>query len=114
MATTTLLVHTIIVLVIGYSQLVVSTNELEKMLTNVIKLGTDSSYPGESCKEKYNNNVASHGQSEYYWIKTDQVYRVYCDMELTCGGITGGWMRIANIDQFHASQSICGMLMGFN
>ena len=42
--------------------------------------------------------MASRGQSGYYWIKTDQVYRVYCDMELTCGGITGGWMRIANID----------------
>ena len=42
--------------------------------------------------------MASRGQSGYYWIKTDQVYRVYCDMELTCGGITGGWMRIANIN----------------
>ena len=38
------------------------------------------------------------GQSGYYWIKTDKEYRVYCDMEMTCGGITGGWMRIANID----------------
>ena len=26
---------------------------------------------------------------------------VYCDMSLTCGGITGGWMRIAQLDPQH-------------
>ena len=98
MATDSLLVYTIIVLVAGYSQLVVSTSELEALFSCINKLGTDSSSPGKSCKDIYNYNMASRGQSGYYWIKTDQVYRVYCDMELTCGGITGGWMRIANID----------------
>ena len=68
------------------------------MFSCVNKLGTDSSHPAKSCRDIYNYNMASRGQSGYYWIKTDQVYRVYCDMELTCGGITGGWMRIANID----------------
>ena len=43
--------------------------------------------------------MASCEQSGYYWINdTDNILKVYCDMELTCGGITGGWMRIANID----------------
>ena len=98
MATDSLLVYTIIVLVAGYSQLVVSTSELEALFSCINKLGTDSSSPGKSCKDIYNYNMASRGQSGYYWIKTDQVYRVYCDMELTCGGITGGWMRIANIN----------------
>ena len=94
-----LLVYTIIVLVVGYSQLVVChTSELETLFSCVSKLGTDFSNPGKSCRDIYNNNMASRGQSGYYWIKTDQVYRVYCDMELTCGGIRGGWMRIANID----------------
>ena len=81
--------HTMIVLIVGYSQLVESRNS---------KLGKTSSHPGKSCKDIYNCNLACRGQSGYYWIKTDQVYRVYCDMELTCGGITGGWMRIANTD----------------
>ena len=39
--------------------------------------------------------MASHGQSGYYWINnTDNILKVYCDMELTSGGITGGcnWM----------------------
>ena len=99
MATDSLLVYTIILLVVGYSQLVLShTSELETLFSCVNKLGIDSSSPGKSCRDIYNNNMASCGQSGYYWIKTDQVYRVYCDMELTCGGITGGWMRIANID----------------
>ena len=95
-----LLVSTIIVLVAGYSQLVAShTSELETLFSCVVKLGTDSSHPAKSCREIYNYNVASRGQSGYYWINnTDNILKVYCDMELTCGGITGGWMRIANID----------------
>ena len=94
-----LLVYTIIVLVVGYSQLVVShTSELETLFSCVNKLGTDSSHTAKSCRDIYNYNMASRGQSGYYWIKTDQAHRVYCDMELTCGGIRGGWMRIANID----------------
>ena len=99
MTADSLLVYTIIVLVVGYSQLVVSrTSELETLFSCVNKLGTDSSHPAKSCRDIYNYNMASRGQSGYYWIKTDQVYRVYCDMQLTCGGIRGGWMRIANID----------------
>ena len=94
-----LLVYAIIVLVVGHSHLVVSQiSELEALLRSVNKLGTDSSHPAKSCRDIYINNMASRGQSGYYWIKTDDDYRVYCDMELTCGGITGGWMRIANID----------------
>ena len=99
MTADSLLVYTIIVLVVGCSQLVVShTSELETLFSCVNKLGTDSSHPAKSCRDIYNYNMASRGQSGYYWIKTDQVYRVYCDMQLTCGGITGGWMRIANTD----------------
>ena len=91
--------YTIVVLVVGYSQLVVSQIcELETLLSSVNKLGIDSSQPAKSCRDIYTNNMASRGQSGYYWIKTDDEYRVYCDMELTCGGITGGWMRIADID----------------
>ena len=99
MTADSLLVFTIIVLVVGYSQLVVShISELETLFSCVNKLGTDSSHPAKSCRDIYNYNMASRGQSGYYWIKTNNIYKVYCDMEVTCGGITGGWMRIANID----------------
>ena len=109
MTADSLLVYTIIVLVVGYSQLVVSrTSELETLFSCVGKLGTDSSHPAKSCRDIYNYNMASRGQSGYYWIKTDQVYRVYCDMQLTCGGITGGWMGIANIDTTQGDQCPSG------
>ena len=86
-----ILAYTIIVLVIvGYSQLVVSHS--------LKKLGKVPSRPAKSCREIYDYNMASRGQSGYYWIETDNIYRVYCGMKLTCGGITGGWMRIANDD----------------
>ena len=94
------LLTTILVLVIGYSHLpiVVSLNDLEMLMTSLNKLGTDSFYPGKSCKDIYDNNMASRGVSGEYWIETDKVYKVYCDMELSCGGIKGGWMRIAKVD----------------
>ena len=105
----TALVYSIIVLVVGYSQLVVShTSELETLFSCVGKLGTDFSHPAKSCRDIYNDNIASRGQSGYYWIKTDQVYRVYCDMQLTCGGIRGGWMRIANINTTQGDQCPSG------
>ena len=114
-----LLVYTIIVLVVSYSQLVVSNSHCEPETscsvnkpgsqlggsrncepeTSPCSVGTDSSCPGKSCRDIFINNKASRGKSGYYWIKTDDDYRVYCDMEVeaTCG-TTGGWMRIANID----------------
>ena len=51
-----------------------------------------------SCKELYQCNPAT--PSGYYNISTPQgVKRVYCEMGTTnCGNITGGWMRVANID----------------
>ena len=39
--------------------------------------------------------------SDYYWLRAGDgsSIREYCDMTRTCGGITGGWMRVANIDR---------------
>ena len=93
-----LLVSTIIVLDVGYGQLV-SDNYNPNVFGCVFinRLGTES-YPANSCRDIYDYNIGSRGQSGYYWIKTDYIYKVYYDMQLTCGGITGGWMRIANID----------------
>ena len=30
--------------------------------------------------------------------------RVYCDMTRSCGGVTGGWMRVAELDMTGSSQ----------
>lgn len=62
------------------------------------KLGTEEFLPAKSCAEIYHINKASRGRSGYYWIKTTDVYQVYCDMELECGDQKGGWMRIYSFD----------------
>ena len=62
-------------------------------------LGNLKSNPGKSCDDIYQINQASRGVSGKYWINTTiDVYQVYCDMELECGGHKGGWMRIADLD----------------
>ena len=59
------------------------------------KYGLDVNLPGASCAHIYDKNPTSRGRSGYYILKTG---RAYCDMELDCGGVKGGWMRIADID----------------
>ena len=38
--------------------------------------------------------------SDHYWLRAanDIVIEVFCDMTRTCGGVTGGWMRVAQLD----------------
>jgi len=74
------------------AQVVTADNDVEYDF--FAKLGTEMFLPAKSCAEIYRINKASRGISGYYWIKTDDVHLVYCDMELSCGDQTGGWMRI--------------------
>jgi len=70
-------------------------------------LGTESSLPGKSCADIYQVNTASRSRSGYYWINSTSPVRVYCNMELECGGVKGGWTRIAylNTTQEHSCPS---------
>ena len=77
----------LLLVLVGCGQLVVSHGALFCSS----KLGMNFTYSGKSCRHIYDYNV-SCGQSGYYWIKTDEVQEVYCDMELSCGGIKGGWL----------------------
>ena len=58
-----------------------------------------------SCKEIL--QLAPQSPSGYYYINgTDgRPLKVYCDMERTCKGVTGGWMRVALIDMTNSSSS---------
>ena len=59
--------------------------------------------PATSCNDLYDTLDASSG---YYWIgEVGSAVRVYCNMSLTCGNLTGGWMRVANIDMTNTSQN---------
>ena len=44
--------------------------------------------------------------SDYYWVTASNgsAVRVYCDMTRSCGGVTGGWMRVAYLNMTDSSQ----------
>ena len=44
--------------------------------------------------------------SGYYWVKSNNgsVVRVYCDMTRSCGEVTGGWTRVAELDTNNTTQ----------
>ncbi len=54
--------------------------------------------PAESCMHILNSTI--NPASGYYWVKnaTGHPHRVYCDMTRSCGGVTGGWTRVAYLD----------------
>ena len=43
--------------------------------------------------------------SGYYWVSAsnDSAVRVYCDMTRSCGGFTGGWVRVGYLDMTDSS-----------
>ena len=84
-----------------YQQLNISIDILYQQLN---QQNQEEFSPFTSCKDLYDTHNASSG---YYWIGEigSSVVRVYCNMSLTCGNLTGGWMRVANIDMTNTSQS---------
>ena len=60
--------------------------------------------PATSCRALHDRNPGA--PSDYYWIgkSGSPAVKVYCDMTRTCGNLTGGWMRVANIDMTNTSQ----------
>ena len=65
--------------------------------------GIFSYYPAESCTAIKKSHAFS--QSKFYWIQSSNgsTVRVYCDMTRTCGNVTGGWMRVAELDMTRTS-----------
>jgi hypothetical protein len=43
--------------------------------------------------------------SGHYWVRASNgsAVRVYCDMTRSCGGVIGGWMRVAELDMTNSS-----------
>ena len=81
---------------------------LQSLLNDVAFLrlpGTASHNPASSCRNIKTASPAS--PSGYYWLRAGNgsSIRVYCDMTRTCGGVTGGWMQVANIDMTDSSHT---------
>ena len=65
---------------------------------------TSEDNPATSCRALHDR--CPDAPSDYYWISKSgsPAVKMYCDMTRTCGNLTGGWMRVANIDMTNTSQ----------
>ena len=93
----------------GFQSISEELQELRQLLTTSSDLtcspGSSPNNPALSCKYIYYRNASS--PSGYYWLqsKSEHAIRVYCDMERTCGGVHGGWMKVTSIDMTNSTHS---------
>ena len=79
-----------------------STEKIISAMKKEIELyhmpGMTPSHPADSCADILHYIQAS--QSGYYWVKDINGYslKVYCSMNISCGGVVGGWMKVAALD----------------
>jgi hypothetical protein len=58
-------------------------------------------HPGQSQASPVSSCATLRSSpSGYYWVRVSNgsAVCVYCDMTKSCGGVTGGWMRVAELD----------------
>ena len=82
--------------------------ELENKLA-----GLHSSFLAVSCATIL--QFAPFSPSGHYWIRSSNgsAVHVYCDMTRSCGGVTGGWMRVASLDmRDNSNQCPSGLRQG--
>ena len=78
---------------------------LQSQLSHLLSPGYSPTLPASSCKEIL--QLASQSPSGLYWIRgTDNGPKhMYCDMERSCKGVAGGWMRLASINMTDTSSN---------
>ena len=109
LASTVLLVVCIVVCAGQENDQVVTASVLRRelnrarhaMTTTIFKLfnpGYTPSHSASSCKEILQG--APQSPSGLYWLRgtNNRPRQMYCDMERSCKGVAGGWMRVASID----------------
>ena len=67
--------------------------------------GSTPSHLATSCREI--KELSPTAPSDYYWLRGtgDSSHHMYCDMSRSCGGITGGWMRVTKINMTNSSHT---------
>ena len=91
---------------INFLQLTDDITKIEsktELLINYLQIGQSSQdNPLSSCA-----SIVGLSPSGYYWVRTsnDSAVHVYCDMTRSCGGVTGGWVRVAYLDKTNSSQN---------
>ena len=94
----------------GYYWISSSNGSVRVYCTQMGKLPNDSA---ASCSALFAMYPSS--PSDHYWIRSSNgsAVRVYCDMTRSCGGVTGGWMRVASLDmRDNSSQCPSGLRQG--
>ena len=78
---------------------------LEDRLPQMGTPGSNSNFPAVSCKEILQQ--APQSPSGLYWLRgtNNRPRQMYCDMERSCKGVAGGWMRVASIDMNDTSST---------
>ena len=82
---------------------------IQQLLSTILSLhynpGYSPSHPAHSCKEIYDRNTSS--PSGYYWLESssEQAVQAYCDMERTCSGVQGGWMKVISMNMSNSNDS---------
>ena len=72
-------------------------SDLQKKVDVLYKPGMTLNRPANSCASVFESNPDA--QAGYYWVENANhvPHIVYCDMR-SCGSITRGWMKVANLD----------------
>ena len=73
-----------------------------QLLIDYFQIGQSEENPSPSCAA-----LRGLSPSGYYWVRTSNgsAVHVYCDMTRSCGGVTGGWVRVAYLDKTNSSQN---------
>ena len=79
-------------------------------LSHLMTPGLTPSHPATSCMEIL--QLAPQSPSGLYWIRAYEhaAKHMYCDMEKSCKGVAGGWMRIISFNMTQGnSMCPCGL-----
>ena len=78
-------------------------NNTQQLINTLESTGEYQSYPAASCAAVLLYDPYS--PSGHYWVTSSNAsaVRVYCDMTWSCGNITGGWMRVGELDMTNSS-----------
>ena len=77
-------------------------NDLIDRVNSSLGSGLRANVPAASCAA-----LPPSSPPDYYWIaapNNNSAVRVYCDTTRSCGGVTGGWTRVAYLDMTDSSQ----------
>ena len=91
----------------SYSEINSRVEQLTASLFSSLPFGQRKNVPAPSCV-----SLPPSSPSGYYWVRASNgsAVHVYCDMTRSCGGATGGWMRVAELDMTNSSHRCPGGL----